>query len=188
MEFLNLITDKDIGTGYQRLGTKYANRDCDSPPLAKISPRGVIFHPKLPSIATVSYDSLGYSSLIGGDSKPNENPIDGLIREAREEAGLEIEVARDAIGLTIELRRQINMSVISPVFLARSRSENPTLTNLTEDERAAGLVFCWLPLSAAVTFFRMISPLDYVGRFVHKREAAILEHVYQDFNDLSKVF
>lgn len=135
--------------------------------------RAVVFDENglMPLIFASKYN---FYKIPGGGIERNENKEQALIREALEESGSEIQITGE-IGKVVEYRLQFNQKQISYCYLGKVISKNKT--TFTEKELSEGFELIWTTLDDAITKIKNEHPQNYQGKFVQKRELAILQKV-----------
>jgi ADP-ribose pyrophosphatase YjhB (NUDIX family) len=179
MEFLCELNDGDIGM--ERLQTsgevRYRlRRAC----------RAVIFD-DAGKIAILDVTKLGYHKLPGGGLEPGEDNIAALHREVKEETGVEIEI-RGGLGVIIECREQHLFLQFSTCYYANALGKGKP-TSFTQEELDDGFMLKWVELDEAIRLMEGDHPVDYVGKFILKRDLLFLRTMKEKlgkFNEMRR--
>lgn len=171
MKILLEISDKDLRMGESE---RY-----DKPYVLRKAARAVVIQND-GSIAFQHIAKAGYHKLPGGGVDLGESVEDALRREIQEEVGCAIEIIRD-IGVVIEYRNQMKKYCgredelqISYCYIAKSVGEIGK-PSFEEAEMADGAAALWISADEALRVLASETPDDYQGKFIVKRDAAILK-------------
>lgn len=142
--------------------------------------RAVIFNEK-GEIALLFVSRDNYHKLPGGGFEAGENAIAALKRESLEEAGANIDITTE-IGITIEYRNYISQLQISYCFIAKT---NGDLVSPAFDrgEITEGFKLLWVSLESAISLLSAESPEVNNGKYIQKRDLAILNEVKEIIKD-----
>lgn len=132
------------------------------------------------AIALINITKENYHKLPGGGAEMGENDKDAFVREIMEETGCTCEI-EDGGQITIECREKSKTFQISKIFFATVVGE-PGEVKFEEDEIAEGATLEWIPISEIENVFANDNPKDYEGKFIHKRDKAILEYYKEKIN------
>ncbi|MEK7583414.1 MAG: NUDIX domain-containing protein [Patescibacteria group bacterium] len=114
-----------------------------------------------------------YYKLPGGGIDGNEEVIEALKRECREEIGCEIEVFGE-VGEITEHRNKIDLVQTSYCYLANVVGPKGE-PHLEEDEREAGFTEMWVGIDEAIELVRNSEPTTYDGAFIIVRDLKFLK-------------
>lgn len=119
-----------------------------------------------------------YYELPGGGVEEYETYEEGLIREAKEEAGVNLEIIKE-IGIVQEYRRYKTFINESHAYLAKVVGEKGGLS-LTEGEKEEGMTVLWVDLEKAERLITSNHPenkdvTEEMVRYTKERDLAILE-------------
>ena len=131
--------------------------------------RAVLMKGKL--IALMHVSNKSYYKLPGGGLEKGEDIEEALIREIKEETGCSIGKI-NVIGETIEYRSQQPMKQISYCFMADVVSQGAS--NLEKGEVEDGFKLIWVKSQDAVKLLKNSKPKAYNGKFIIKRDLAIV--------------
>lgn len=138
--------------------------------------RAIIFNKK-GEIALLYVSKNNYHKLPGGGFEVGEDVASALKREALEEVGSHIDIT-DEVGLTIEYRNQENCLQISYCFFAKVVGEVGE-PNFDIGEIADGFQLLWVSIDDAVSLLMNDKPEVYTGKFIQKRDLALLNEAKQ---------
>jgi len=121
-------------------------------------------------IAVVSVRGGDYYKIPGGKIEPGESEGEAAIREAKEEAGCEVEIIKPIGNLTIEehsLERgeRVHHSVC---FLATKKKDIGV--DLTQWEKDNNFEIMWLSFDEAIEKFDSIETEDEFARVINERD------------------
>ena len=163
MHLLAELTDHSIGLPAQPRRTLYQ--------LRKASRAVLVDHDNRLAILAVRKDH--YHKLPGGGFENDENVLDALRREVREEVGAEIEITGE-VGCIIEYRAEFEQLQISYCYRARvvGKLTQPSFTLV---EQADQFALEWHTLDEALALLRRDEPTSYIGKFIRVRDLLFLE-------------
>lgn len=159
------ITDKDIGLNDLPLGkveTRLAARialfDHDS------------------KIAIIYSSKLNYHKMPGGGVEKNEDKVQALIRETKEETGCNIIDYKEIVSIE-EMRTHDPVHQISYCFKGLVDGEKGPL-DLQGYEETEGFTLKWLPLEEIINILETEYPLQpYHGKFMNLRDRLFLKNI-----------
>ncbi len=99
-------------------------------------------------VALLYVAKLQYYKLPGGGIEKNEDKIDALVRECREEIGCEIEVIQE-VGSILEYREIFKIRQLSYCYLAKLKGEKGE-PKFTDEEKSLGFNSLWLPYDEVI--------------------------------------
>ncbi len=163
MDHILTIRDEDFGLEFASA----------QPARERSATRAVVFD-KDRKIALLHVSKKHFHKLPGGGIEEGESIEEGLRREVSEEIGCEIENIRE-IGTVEEFRGKFALHQISHCFVAYLAGEKG-VAHLEPDEIEDGFGTVWMDLAEAITTIEGEAPVeDYEGKFVQKRDLAILK-------------
>ncbi len=153
------------------LNFEAANKNEEAEFQVRDTARAVIFDDNH-NIALMKVAQGSFHKLPGGGIDQGETPEQALVRECREEAGVEITDIKK-IGLIREIkksRKKIQNSHCYVAYVVGAKTQ----PQLTESEKKSGFEVLWLKHDDAIQLIRKegYSTLD--GRYISERELAIL--------------
>lgn len=136
--------------------------------------RGVLVHDR--KIALLNVTKKGYHKLPGGGIEDGEDPEKAFIREIKEETGCDCKIREDypMNSSIIEWRDVWKLCQVSYVFFAEVVG-TPGSVDFTDSEKEEGFVLEWVPVDQIEKILASDEPLDYEGKFIQKRDRAIVE-------------
>lgn len=164
MNFLKELTEKDLGLPVSKRPGKYEVRR---------AARAVVFDAE--GNVALSHIAKGdYWKIPGGGIEEGESIEEGLRREVREEAGVDIEVVGE-VGIIIEYRNAWEQLQISYCFVARVVGEKQK-PEYDEGEREEGFSSHWMTYRQALAECRKdLSRHPYEARFMGTRDWMFVE-------------
>jgi ADP-ribose pyrophosphatase YjhB (NUDIX family) len=173
MELIRELNDGDIGEEFSRnLGeVRYQMRRAS---------RAVVFD-SAGRIAVLDVTKKGYHKLPGGGLEPGEDITAALNREVKEEVGVEIEV-RGELGVIVEFRERHQFMQFSYCYYAHVVGDGEP-TNFTQDELDKGFMLRWIELDDAIRFMEDDKPVDYIGKFILKRDLLFLKKMKEKLGE-----
>ncbi len=162
---LNLtISDTDIDPSYV-MGdiTSFSTR---------IAARGIVVDGE--SIALLKVSKLGFYKLPGGGVEEGETIELAFKREIMEEVGCDCEI-RSNLGEIIEYRDGFKLKQTSHVYVSDLVGEVGA-NHLEPDEQVEGFEVMWVTPVEAIKLLQSSTPTDYEGKFIIKRDLAIVNH------------
>lgn len=172
MRLLKEISEIDIGL---------TDATLDLPNNIRRAARMILFN-HMNQIAVLYASKDKYHKLPGGGIEKSESVHEALKREVREEVGANIEVLGE-IGVTIEYRGQFLQLSYCYYGKVVGEIENPSFT---DEEESKGFELKWLGIDTAIKTLSADNPVNYVGKFVHKRDLYLLNS-YKGKLDLLKL-
>ena len=125
-------------------------------------------------VALSHVSKLNYYKLPGGGIKKNEDRIEALKRECREEIGSEIEVTTE-IGSIVEYRKTFKLKQISYCYLSKLKGTKGK-SKFTSKEAKEGFEPVWLFYEEARRVVAESSATDFERRtYIIPRDIAFLE-------------
>jgi 8-oxo-dGTP diphosphatase len=171
MKILLEISDKDVSVGEAE---RY-----DTPYVLRKAARAIVKRDD-GLIAFQHMSNMGHHKLPGGGIEFGESVEDALRREIQEEVGCSIEIIRE-VGVVIEYRGQMkkycareNILQISYCYIAQVAGEMGE-PRFEKGEVAEGAIALWIAPDEALRILESEHPQDYQGKFIVKRDAAILK-------------
>jgi len=136
-------------------------------------------------IALLHVTKDGYHKLPGGGMEKGETIKETLKREIMEETGCKIRVTGE-VGKVIERRSRTDHGILqkdsgtlqtSYCFIANMIEQGQP--NYDEGELSAGYMLEWTTLDRAIALIRSEKPRIYGGKFIVKRDLALLKAAKQ---------
>lgn len=119
-----------------------------------------------------------YYKLPGGGIEEGEDHRLAGVREAKEETGCKVALARDCFAMTEEFRNDLHQ--ISYCYAAHLVEDTGAI-ELTDDELVDGLQHEWVSVRAAIAKMKASQPTSALGRFIKERDLYFVEK-YADKN------
>jgi len=137
--------------------------------------RGVLVHDG--KIGLMHVTKKKYHKLPGGGIEGNESIEEGFKREILEETGYHCEIfhTNEEYPVVIEYRDRLNECQISYVLFAEVVGEHVGMS-FTEEEKNDGFVFEWIPINDIEKVLNEDDTDDYEGKFIQKRDRAIVDY------------
>jgi 8-oxo-dGTP diphosphatase len=145
---------------------------------ARAAARGILM--RNGKVALLNVKSKNFHKLPGGGIEDRETKEEAFIREIKEETGHESKVI-DYAGIIIEYRKKYKLVQLSYIFAAESVGI-PGSQTLEADEIAEGHELEWYGIKEALRLLESERPEDYEGKFILKRDIAVLKHYSEKFN------
>ncbi|HRH25924.1 MAG TPA: NUDIX domain-containing protein [Candidatus Paceibacterota bacterium] len=124
-------------------------------------------------IALLHAKKDNYFKLPGGGIEKDEEKIEALKRECREELGCEIDIFCD-LGIVTENRSKNKMKHISYCYMAHVIGEKGT-PHMTESEIREGFHVIWIPITEAILKLESVTNTTYPGSYMVARDLAFLK-------------
>jgi 8-oxo-dGTP diphosphatase len=125
-------------------------------------------------IALLRVGLYNYHKLPGGGIDEGEDVPTALERELLEEIGCKAEVTGE-VGEIIEYRNQFELEQISYCFVATQIGEKGE-PDFTEKELREQFSVVWTDnIDSAIALLEQDKPTNYEGRFIQKRDLALLK-------------
>ena len=166
MKLLLELKDDDIGVRPRKIKTEIRS-----------AARAVIFSGN--KIALIHVTKNNYHKLPGGGIEKGETVKGALVREIAEETGCKIKITRE-VGKVIEHRshegivmRNAGLLQTSYCYLADVMEKGKT--NFDEGEKEAGYKLEWTSLASAIKIIENSKPNNYEGKFIVRRDLALLK-------------
>jgi 8-oxo-dGTP pyrophosphatase MutT (NUDIX family) len=158
------ISDTDFDPSYVMSDvSNYATR---------IAARGIVVDGG--NIALLNVSNLAFYKLPGGGVEDGETPEIAFEREIMEEVGCNCEI-RSTLGEIIEFRDSFKLKQTSHIFVSDLVGEVGS-NHLEPDELAEGFEVMWVTPIDAIKLLLSSTPTDYEGKFIIKRDLAIVNH------------
>ena len=126
-------------------------------------------------VALLYVQKHNYHKLPGGGIEDGEDEKKALTRDIREEVGTEVSIG-NKIGKVIEYRDQYGQIQTSTAYVSHIHGDKTT-QQFTELEQLQGFSLDWVPLDRALQIIQGETPTNYEGRFIQRRDSAILSWV-----------
>ena len=133
----------------------------------RIAARAIILDKKNIAILSTPKSKHYHHKLPGGGLEDNENILEALKREIKEEVGCEIEIIKE-IGEIIEYRNKHNLKQTSHCFLTKLIKIGEP--NFTKEEKEAAYQVEWMSIDKAIKLFQDKIPNDYTAKFIQLRD------------------
>lgn len=138
----------------------------------RIASRGIVVDGE--NIALLKVSKLGFYKLPGGGVEDGETPEMAFEREIMEEVGCNCEI-RSNLGEIIEFRDGFKLKQTSHIFVSDLVGIVGS-NHLEPDELAEGFEVMWVTPIDAIKLLQSSTPTDYEGKFIIKRDLAIINH------------
>lgn len=143
---------------------------------------------------TVIFDDEGKTAIIdvrngeyfkipGGGIESGEGKREAAIREAREEAGCDVEIL-SRLG-EYEFKGPDGRIYRSTCYLARKVKENKDL-NFTDWEKANGFNLMWVGVDEAIKLFEGSKTKDVFGKDINKRDLNFLKMGFEKYTGIKR--
>lgn len=124
-----------------------------------------------------------YYKIPGGGINPGEGKREAAIREAKEEAGCDVEILSklgdyEFIGPDKRIYR-------STCYLARKVKDNKDL-NFTDWEQANNFKLMWVGFEEAIKLFKSSKTKDVFGKDINKRDLSFLKMGFKKYSGIKK--
>lgn len=161
------ISDKDFDDNF------IAPKDINDYKVRKAS-RGVLIN-KDNKIALLFVSKENYHTLPGGGVEANETTREAYIREIKEETGCDCKILdnKKQNSIVLEERDGFKLLQISYIFYSEVVGE-PKELELTQEEKDEGFELKWVDFDEAIKLVENDKPLDYEGKFIQRRDLAVL--------------
>jgi 8-oxo-dGTP pyrophosphatase MutT (NUDIX family) len=170
MQLLKTIKDNDLGL----------NPISTSITQERKASRAIVFD-KDNNAALLNATKKHYHKLPGGGVEKDEDSIQALKRECKEEIGCDVEVSHE-LGIIEEYRYEFELHQLSYGFIAKVLGEKG-VPKLEEDEKADGFETVWLSLEDAIkTLSDEINISNYEGKFIRNRDLFFLQEAQRLLN------
>ena len=138
----------------------------------RIAARGIVLDGE--KIAILKVSKLGFYKLPGGGVEEGETPEIAFKREIMEEVGCDCEISSN-LGKIEEYRDGFKLKQTSHVFVSDLVGIVGS-NHLEPDELAEGFEVMWVTPVEAIKLLQSSTPTDYEGKFIIKRDLAIINH------------
>lgn len=129
-------------------------------------------------IALLHVGLYGYHKLPGGGIEGEEDMFKALERELMEEIGCRATITGE-VGEITEYRDQFSLKQTSYCFIARQVGERG-VPDFTEEERQEQFSVIWADhIDSAISLLEQDAPTNYEGKFIRKRDLAVLKAAKQ---------
>lgn len=137
------------------------------------------------SVGLMHLRSRGIYKLPGGGVDKGETIMQALIREVKEEAGVEFSDAKE-LGITLESRYyegdDHGLFQMTYAYLVKLHGEKGA-AEFTEEELSEGASVIWLPKEEALNVVKNYPFPDYESHFIKQREVRILQEASKYWNN-----
>lgn len=144
--------------------------------ITRIAARGIL--KKGENIALLNVTNLNFYKLPGGGVEQGETIEQAFKREIMEEVGCDCEISAK-LGEIIEYRDGFKLKQTSHVFVSELKREIGE-PHLMPDEIAEGFEVMWVTPIEAIRLLESSIPTDYEGKFIIKRDLAIIHYYLMD--------
>lgn len=158
-----LLTDSDLGMPFAESHSDFEKRT---------AARAILFNSQ-GQVALLKVDNGNYHKLPGGGVELDEKIEEALIREIREEVGASIQIEKK-LGTIEEYRSEFRQIQESHFFICQAIGDIAE-PMFTEREINDGFSLLWCPIETAVDILKTDRPLNYIGKFINKRDLIALE-------------
>jgi 8-oxo-dGTP diphosphatase len=136
----------------------------------RIASRGIVADGE--SIALLNVSKLAFYKLPGGGVEESETPEIAFKREIMEEVGCDCNISY-SLGEIVEYRDGFKLKQTSHIFVSDLVGQVGS-NHLEPDELAEGFEVMWVTPIEAIRLLESSAPTDYEGKFIIKRDLAII--------------
>lgn len=166
MKLILELKDEDIGMKYRKIKMEIRS-----------AARAILIKGKLIALCHVTKDK--YHKLPGGGREKGESLQEALKREILEETGCKIKVVKE-VGKVIEFRTnegilRKNSGVVQTSYCYIAEVVKVGKPKFDKGEKNAGYKLEWHDIDSAMNMMKKERPLNYEGKFIIKRDLALLK-------------
>lgn len=137
-------------------------------------------------VAVINAATYGFHQICGGKIETGEDNIEAIMREAKEEAGADIEVLGE-LGMIIEWKNTLQRQQISYCYISKVLGELAE-PQYTDKEKGYGYKLEWHNLNDAVKILETDTPCHYEAKYIVERDLTFLKEFLKTAENFKRLY